>query len=363
MKNSTRFFTGKSACATIFGALMAFAIFSAFVVFARVFAQTSGEYTYSAPYTYKNLTIYIIRGKDHIPKRSYLTLQQAMERKLVTVFETGSVNELALENLSDNEAIFIQSGDIVKGGRQDRTLASDMIVPPKSGKLPINSFCVEHGRWTGRANESAGAFASSADMIPSKGIKLAAKYKASQSEVWDNVAKAEGMLSTNAAGGAVLAPESSTSLQLSIENKQVRDTTNGYLKKLASAIDGKDDAIGFVFFINGKLNSADIYGSHDLFLRLWKKLLKASATEAVADLGEKNYPVASLDDFKTCISETAAAERSERTINPRTTMIVKDASKSLLFETHDNVLSEVAHRNYLTKEEGTLAPKEEMERE
>ncbi|MFI5264438.1 MAG: ARPP-1 family domain-containing protein [Candidatus Kapaibacterium sp.] len=356
MKNSTRFLK--------LGALAAFAVFSAIFVFVNALAQQgASEYSYSNPYTYKNLTIYIIRGKDHIPKRSYLTLEQAMERKLVTVFETGSVNELALENLSDNEAIFIQSGDIVKGGRQDRTLAFDMIVPPKSGKLPINSFCVEHGRWSGRANESAGAFASSADMIPSKGIKLAAKYKNSQGDVWDKVAIAEGMLSTNAAGGAVLAPESSTSLQLSIENKHVRDTTNGYLKKLASAVDGKDDAIGFVFFINGKLNSADVYGSHDLFLRLWKKLLKASSTEAVSDLGEKNYPAASLDDFKTCIAETASAERSERTINPRTTMIVKDAPKSLLFETHDNVLAEVAHRNYLTKDEGASAPKQELERE
>jgi hypothetical protein len=348
-----------------FGALTVFAVFSAIFVFSAVFAQDdktgASEYTYSAPYTYKNLTVFIVRGKDRIPKHSYLTLQQAMERKLVTVYETGSVNELTIENASDKEAIFIQSGDIVKGGRQDRTLAFDMIVPPKSGKLSINSYCVEHGRWSGRANESAGAFASSNDIIPDKDIKLAAKYKNNQGDVWDKVAKAEDKLSTNAAGGMVLAPQSSTSLQLSIENKNVRDTTSRYLKTLESAVDGKEDAIGYVFFINGKLNSADIYGSHDLFMRLWKKLIKASATEAVADLGEKNYPAASINDFKACIAETAAAEKSERTINPRTTMIVRDASKSLLFETHDNVLAEVAHRNYLTKDEGTSAPKNDID--
>jgi hypothetical protein len=317
----------------------------------------SGEYYYSDPFSHKNLTIYIIRGKDRIPAKSYLTLQQALDRKLMTVFETGSVNELALQNASDNEAIFIQSGDIVKGGRQDRTLAFDMIVPPKSGKLAISSFCVEHGRWTGRAHESAAGFASSADMTPSKGIKLAAKYKNSQQEVWSKVAIAENGLSTNAVGGDVLAPESATSLQLSIENKKVRETVDEYLKKLHTAVDGKDDAIGFVFFINGKLNCADVYGSHDLFMRLWKKLLTASATEAVAELGDKAYPAASLDEFKNCISETAKGEKSERIINTRTKMIVKDATKSLLFETHDELLSEVAHRNYLTKDDGSSAPK------
>ena len=359
----------KSISSFRLGALLAFATVSALFLFVSVFAQPrtddektgAGEYRYSEPYSYKNLTIYIIRGTDRIPAKSYLTLQQAMERKLVTVIETGSVNELALENASDNEAIFIQSGDIVKGGKQDRTLAFDMIVPPKSGKLAISSFCVEHGRWSGRSNLSAGAFASSADMAPSKGIKLAAKYKNNQQEVWSKVAIAENNLSTNAAGGDVLAPESSTSLQLSIENKKVRESVDEYLKKLTSAVDGKDDAIGFVFFINGKLNSADVYGSHDLFMRLWKKLIKASATEAIAELSDKEYPVASLGDFKTCVSETSKGEKSERVINSRTTMIIKDAPKSLLFETHDVLLAEVAHRNYLTKDEGASAPKNRNE--
>src|SRR4051812_27418337 len=98
----------------------------------------ASEYRYSDPFMYKNLTLYIIRGKEKIAAKSYLTLQQAMDRKLITVYETGSVNELSVKNESDKEAIFIQSGDIVKGGRQDRTMAFDMIVPPKSGKLSIN---------------------------------------------------------------------------------------------------------------------------------------------------------------------------------------------------------------------------------
>jgi hypothetical protein len=63
------------------------------------------------------------------------------------------VNELIVENLSDEE-VYIQSGDIVKGGRQDRTLGYDLIVPKKSGKVKITSFCVEHGRWSARGREA-----------------------------------------------------------------------------------------------------------------------------------------------------------------------------------------------------------------
>ena len=48
--------------------------------------------------------------------------------------------------------------------------------------------------------------------------------------------------------------------------------------------------IGYVFAINGHVNSADVYASRALFVKLWPKLLKASAVEAVAELN-KNVEV------------------------------------------------------------------------
>src|SRR5262249_12767806 len=80
-------------------------------------------------------------------------------------------------------------------GRQDRVLALDLIVPPKSGKIQIASFCVEHGRWSGRGQEEAGRFASSKKALNSKELKIAAKHSASQSEVWDKVAQSQSKLS------------------------------------------------------------------------------------------------------------------------------------------------------------------------
>jgi hypothetical protein len=84
----------------------------------------AGEFTLTGPYTHNNLTIYLVRGANRLQDKHYLTLQEAMEKKLVVVQETGSVNELKIQNLSPDTDIYIQSGDIVKGGRQDRTIAS-----------------------------------------------------------------------------------------------------------------------------------------------------------------------------------------------------------------------------------------------
>ena len=43
------------------------------------------------------------------------------------------------------------------------------------------------------------------------------------------------------------------------------------------------DVVGYVFAVNGKLNSADLYPSNALFRKMWAKLLRASATEAIAE--------------------------------------------------------------------------------
>src|SRR5687767_9162138 len=97
----------------------------------------------TGPFTHENLTLYLIHGPDGITG-DYLTLEEAMRDKKVVVRETGNVSELAVENIS-NSPVYIQSGDIVKGGKQDRTLANDLVLAPKSKKVPIASFCVEHG--------------------------------------------------------------------------------------------------------------------------------------------------------------------------------------------------------------------------
>ena len=155
----------------------------------------------------------------------YLTLAEALASGEAVVFETGDVNQLEVQNTSKDQTLFIQAGDIVKGGRQDRVLSVDLILPPGSGKTPITAFCVEHGRWSARGTESAQEFASAEKSLAGKELRLAAKSARSQQGVWDAVAKTQEKLAA-ALGAAVAEPSSPTSLQLTLENERVAEAVD-----------------------------------------------------------------------------------------------------------------------------------------
>jgi hypothetical protein len=308
----------------------------------------AGDYRLSGPYTHKNLSIFLVHGKSLIKAKSFLTLQEALVQKKVVVYETKSVNELSIQNFS-NEDVYVQSGDIVKGGQQDRMIGVDLIVPPRSGKLPISAFCVEHGRWSGRGNERAGVFSSSADAATTKELKLAAKRSTSQGEVWRSVTVAQDKLSRNV-GGRVNSTVSESSLQLAVENKKVQETADSYIKALSNIADRSNDVIGYVFAINGKVNSADIYGSNVLFKKLWPKLLKANAIEAIAELQDGGFKPASTENVKGFLSTSEKAKGSEKDVNARVNLLTREDEENILFETRDKQEKGAwIHRNYIKK--------------
>ena len=133
----------------------------------------------SGPVAHENLAIYFIKGPSQggpIP----LSLDEGLEKASVKVHETQTVSELDIENMGD-EAVLVHAGDIVKGGQQDRVLTVTILVPPKSGRVPIASYCVERGRWSARGNEGVAAFESSKAFMPSlegkRAMRLGQKYE------------------------------------------------------------------------------------------------------------------------------------------------------------------------------------------
>ncbi len=322
----------------------------------------------SGPFSHDNLSIYFIHGKS-APGPAPLTLQEALAKESVRVAETGSVNELKIENLGD-EDVYIQSGDIVKGGRQDRVLTASFILPKKSGAVPIASYCVEHGRWSKRGGEDASKFASSANAIPSREAKLAMKAPAAkpaeaayrpagrdvsysetgerQRAVWDEVSRTQDKLSAGLAA-AVASPSSSTSLELSLENEKLRDARADAIKALEGKADG-DDIVGFAFAVNGRINSADVYPSNSLFRKMWAKLLTAAVTEAV---GEKSAntapaPAPSLDLVRTFFADAEKGASHAEEIGVLAKQDVRDADKALFVEAY-RADGQWVHRNYLAK--------------
>jgi hypothetical protein len=316
---------------------------------------TAADYTLSGPYTHKNLSVFLIRAKDKAADdKNFLTLKEALEQKKVVVYETRNVNELAIENVSDDE-VFVQSGDIVKGGQQDRMLAVDLVVSAHSGRVAISAFCVEHGRWTKRGAEASAQFSTSTDRAATKDLKLAARSARSQGQVWAKVEEAQSKLSHNV-GGAVNSDASPTSLQLSLENSKVRATAEEYTKALASAPVGDADVVGYAFAINGQINSAEVYASHTLFLKLWPGLLRSSAVEAVADLqpGAKPAPETSPTDVRAFLTESEKADATREDVGARVQLVTRESKSNVLYETRSSgagaAAPKMVHKSYIKKE-------------
>ena len=321
-----------------------------FVLTLAGLVNAQSSYRVSAPYTHKNLTIFLIHGKDESSGKNVLTLQEAMEMKVLRVYETSDVNELEVENISKYYDVFIQSGDIVKGGKQDRVLAISIMIPARSGRVSISAFCVESGRWEKRKGEEAAQFSSSNDRLVTKNLKLAANKSGSQQEVWAKVSEAQSRLSRNV-GGSVAAADSATSLQLSLENRRVAATSGEYVRALQTIINGKSDVIGYAFSINGKLNSADIYSSNTLFKKLWGKMLKAATIEAVAELnGRPTAAPAKPGDVNAFLVDSAKAKAEEKPASGGSRVITREDKENIMFESRDGRSRAIVHRSYVKKD-------------
>src|SRR5438105_7954718 len=128
--------------------------------------------TISGPFTHQNLQVFLVHAETQLEDRHYAPLSEALEKGFVAVKETGNVQELHIENRSRQTTVFLNAGDIVKGGRQDRTIRDDLILPPLSGKVPLAAFCVENGRWTKRGAEDALVFSGNDKVLSSRKQKL-----------------------------------------------------------------------------------------------------------------------------------------------------------------------------------------------
>ena len=354
---------------------------------------------------FKNLQVYFINGENRGQDAKYLPLAEAMEKGIARVNETGEVSNLTIENLSKTEYVFVNAGDIVKGGRQDRYLVNSLIVPPNSGKIDLASFCVEAGRWSQRGRESAAHFSASKFTAPSSDIKLAAQYHMKQSLVWDGVAQSRAfyriaITGRSAGSAATTSPQvasnptlpgipgnpnptvvdpvaglpvaalralevslaelpsqqaalstidSSSSLQLALENPKVQELVKEYADHMDRQLATQKNPVGFAVAINGKVVSADIYGQANLFKALWPKLINGAATEAVAKY-DKNTEIKRLKqaDFEAFLTNVKQESSVNKKLNEQTRLLTTKGDRHILFETHDKRdSSNWIHRSYL----------------
>jgi hypothetical protein len=312
----------------IFLALAVLVVVGGLVIACQRQAQ-AGEVT--APSGYKvlepirhgNLTVFPVVAAKSYPTGEFLTLDEGLRSGDVVVTEAGNVqglirrgpvapvrhdgaqvNRLVLVNNS-RRPLLLLAGEIVSGGKQDRVIGKDRIVPPESDPVDLSVFCVEPGRWVATsehfgASEAVyggsvggpinGRVAIPMAIMAQPSVRGKAMGDKDQNEVWAEVRKQKAEVANNLAEAApVVADEISrtTSYAKVNENEEVRKQVDAVAKPIEqnyqSLIHQLRDrnAVGVVVAVNGRIIWADVFASTDLLEKYWPKLVRSYASEAV----------------------------------------------------------------------------------
>ncbi len=300
--------------------------------------KPEGEWRLLEPITYENLTVFPVVASSGYDTGAFMTLEEGLSRGEVIVREQGSeamrrdrgtlrpivqdsgpsVNQLVLINRS-NRPLLLLAGELVSGGKQDRVIGKDRIVPVGAVPLPLDVFCVEHGRW------SSGSQFTAATTIVHPSVREQAAVNQKQGDVWASVVAGTMAPSPSAAPAArvtqdqlasALSTEAPTqsyakiygsrrvapSVDVMVEEVQRR------FRKETSGLKG-ERVVGVVIAYGGEVAWSDIFASDELFGAYWNKLLRSYAVEAVArpTLREK----ASTEDAQEFLQRLKGREETE----------------------------------------------------
>ncbi len=271
------------------------------------------------PVTYENISVFPVVASYTSDTSRFLTLEEGLASGEVLVSEQGaaglarsrdgrvrptystgaSVNQLVLINRSKRPLLLL-AGELVSGGKQDRIIGKDRIVPAGAEPLPLDVFCVEHGRW------SSGANFSGAKTIVHPSVREQAAVTKKQEEVW-NAVRGGTTFSADAGVGAAGAPAAPprVSREALSETVEVEAQTESYDKlynrsrRIGGDVDSlvteiqrrfaretsglkNERVVGVVVAYGGDVAWSDIFASEDLFYKYWTKLLRSYAVEALA---------------------------------------------------------------------------------
>jgi predicted nucleic acid-binding Zn-ribbon protein len=233
----------------------------------------------------------------------YGNVRGLVRRKLTPAIERESraeVNRLVLINNSKRPLLLL-AGEIVTGGKQDRVIGKDRIVPAESDPVDLSVFCVEPGRWVassdhfGSSEANYGGASGKVNAMPTTmmaqpSVRAKAMGDKDQNQVWAEVRKQQASVAVEveAASPAIAQEIQSTSSYARVmENKDVKEKVeaiaapieHNYESLIKQLRDRK--AVGVVVAVNGHIIWADVFASTELLERYWPKLVRSYASEAV----------------------------------------------------------------------------------
>jgi hypothetical protein len=187
------------------------------------------------PIRHGNLTVFPVVAAKSYPTGEFLTLDEGLRSGDVVVTEAGNVqglirrhgspvvrnegaqvNRLVLVNNSKRPLLLL-AGEIVTGGKQDRVIGKDRIVPAESDPVDLSVFCVEPGRWVAAsdhfgASEAMYGAASGGPrpnapppmaMMAQPSVRAKAMADKDQNQVWAEVRKQQSeMVEVEVSAGA-----------------------------------------------------------------------------------------------------------------------------------------------------------------
>lgn len=273
------------------------------------------------PIRHGNLTVFPVVAAKSYPTGEFLTLDEGLRSGEVVVTEAGNVqglirrhpmppvrhdgaevNRLVLVNNSKRPLLLL-AGEIVTGGKQDRVIGKDRIVPAESDPVDLSVFCVEPGRWVATSEHfgaseamygSAGAGRAKPSppmaMMAQPSVRGRAMADKDQSKVWEEVRKQQAAETVEVSAGApgVATELAQTSSYAKVmENEEVKKQVDAVARPIEqnyqSLIRQLHDrnAVGVVVAVNGRIIWADVFASTDLLEKYWPKLVRSYASEAV----------------------------------------------------------------------------------
>ena len=244
------------------------------------------------PVSVANLTVYFVqlpRGRTTsrkapaLPPVEFVGLEQARAAGEVVVSETGITERVRLENHSTRD-LFLQAGEVLRGGDQDRAVAGDLIVPaprhePESHWVP--TFCAEPERSQPMRGGTPDLFTLFDQMCPGQKLKRELRL-GTQEDIWREItALRDVVFDIVSYNGTRDTPP--YSLWMLIEVLEAQSWLTPYIHPLLPLAEAHMEATGAVFVLGGKFNSAELYATPALFRQMWPKLLYAMAVEALVE--------------------------------------------------------------------------------
>jgi len=214
---------------------------------------------------YGQLTIYPLQLRWRQPTHQRLqTLDAALGNGWLEIREreAASVNRLRVRNVSDHH-LFLMAGEMILGGKQNRTIAVDVILPPRSGVIDIEVYCVEQGRW------DAGVGFKSSSAVAAGSVRKLAAAAADQRSVWNDIDR------------QLSAAEVEASNSDYDEFYKTPDVERRMREAIARLRMPLQRTVGVVALVHGRIVAADIFSNVNLFEALWPKLCQSYVTDVI----------------------------------------------------------------------------------